>query len=85
MANNTGTESMVTVWVTEHDDPTVGYVVNTLEEMSTNYDDLADQGWAMEPFEDYLDTWTTVEIPQSVLDGDATVRALWLDIALSAR
>ena len=39
----TQTESTVTVWVTEHDDPAVVYVVNTREDMEQNFDDFLNE------------------------------------------
>lgn len=50
MANDT-----IRVWVTEHDDPEVVFVVNTIAEMRENFDDLIDEANA--------DQWVSLRWP----------------------
>jgi hypothetical protein len=75
-------ESTTTVWITEHDDAAVGFVVNEREDMAGNYEDLVDDGIAQGTFEEYLASWVSLEMPTDVLNGPAAARIAWIEEAL---
>lgn len=70
---------MVTVWIMEHDDPEVQYVVNELENMRENYADLVADGFFAFSFEEYLASWTRVEMPTRIFEADYPVRNAWIE------
>lgn len=77
-------EKMVTVWITEHDDEEIGYVVNERSDMQENFEDLLedslDGGLS---FEEYLGTWVELEMPESILHSDDyAVRSEWIESEL---
>lgn len=77
-------EKMITVWITEHDDEEVGYVVNEREDMRENFDDLLDgeiDGGLS--FEEYLGTWIELEMPYHIFtEDDYAVRNEWIESEL---
>lgn len=56
----------ITVWVMEHDDPDVEFVINDEDDMRGNWE----EGNYQMPFSDYCDTWTKLEMPISVWNSD---------------
>ena len=67
----------ITVYVTEHDDESVRYVINDIDDMRDNYDDLIDEGYDPGTFEDYLSSWTAITMPVHVWESgnDALIHA----------
>jgi hypothetical protein len=65
-----------TVWVAEHDDMTVGYVVNELSDMEENFEDIGDPAFTLD---EYLASWTKLEIPEIFFDvEDLAERNTWI-------
>lgn len=70
----------ITVWVMPHDDPEVGWVVNDRADMVGNWDDLVDQEIAQGSFDDYLASWTCLEMPKRLwLDGPRWKVNAWVE------
>jgi hypothetical protein len=53
----------VTVWVMPHDDPEVVWIVNDERDMEGNWTDLHTEGIDAGSLQEYLDTWTRLEMP----------------------
>jgi hypothetical protein len=71
------TTDTVRVWVTEHDDPEVAYVANDYDDMRGNYEDIGDSSFT---FEEYLESWTEVQMPRDVFESDDyAARAAWIE------
>jgi hypothetical protein len=76
-------ESITTVWITEHDDAQVAYVVNELEDMEGNYKDLVDDGIDQGmTLQEYLDSWVQLAMPSAIFSGPTAERTAWIEEAL---
>lgn len=78
----------IPVWITEHDDDEVSYVVNELDDMRGNWEDMCEEleedGFDV-TFEDYLDTWTHLEMPEEIFTAEYPERNAWIDAQLDAQ
>lgn len=72
----------VTVWVMEHDDPEVRWVVNDLSDMQGNLDDNPQDMTV----EEYCSTWTELEMPRGLwLTGSRAEVNAWVEAQVTGR